>query len=90
MTATPAKLGLMTAIERAGGQSALARKLHVKRQVVGGWVRRGRVPVDWAERVSDATGVPAWQLAPDVYWPEPYSTLPPHEEDRSHDSGMEP
>lgn len=76
MTATPAKLGLMTAIERAGGQSALARKLHVKRQVVGGWVRRGRVPVDWAERVSDATGVQAWQLAPDVYWPEPYSTLP--------------
>ena len=39
---------------------------------LAGWVRRGRVPVDWAERVSDATGVPAWQLAPDVYWPEPY------------------
>lgn len=72
MTATPAKLGLMAAIERAGGQSALARKIHVKRQVVGGWVRRGRVPVDWAERVSDATGVPAWKLAPDIYWPESY------------------
>ena len=51
MTATPAKVGLLAAIERAGGQSALARKLHVKRQVVGGWVRRGRVPVDWAGSV---------------------------------------
>ena len=66
----PVQLGLLQAVERAGGQSALARRVGTYRQKVGGWVRRGRVPQKWVQRVSDATGVPLWALAPDRYWPD--------------------
>ncbi len=68
MTA-PVQLGLLQAIEQAGGQSALARQVGTYRQVVNGWVARGRVPARWVERVAGATGVPLWALAPDKYWP---------------------
>ena len=69
MTASPVQLGLLMAIHEAGSQSELARRLRVKRQVVGGWVRRGRVPGDWVERVVAETGVDRAILRPDLYWP---------------------
>ena len=69
---TPAHLGVLAAVTMAGSQSKLARALGLPRQVVGGWVRRGRVPARWVERVAEVTGVPRWQLAPDRFWPAPY------------------
>lgn len=66
---TPAQAGLEEALRRAGGQSALARKVGTYRQKVNGWKKRGKVPEEWVERVAEATGVPVWQLAPDKYWP---------------------
>jgi DNA-binding transcriptional regulator YdaS (Cro superfamily) len=77
MSGAPVQLGLLAAIEQAGGQSALARQVGTYRQVVNGWVARGRVPARWVERVADATGVPPWALAPDRYWPEPYVSRKP-------------
>lgn len=69
MTRNPVQVGLLMAVHQAGSQSELARRLRVKRQVVSAWVRRGRVPRDWVERVSAQTGVDRAILRPDLYWP---------------------
>ena len=70
--APPAQLGLLQAIARAGSQSELARAVGTSRQVVSGWVARGRVPAAWVTRVAEATGMEAADLAPDLYWPSSY------------------
>jgi DNA-binding transcriptional ArsR family regulator len=52
------KSGIERAIEAAGSQAELARRLDISRQAVSLWVRRGRVPTWFATMVSKATGVP--------------------------------
>ena len=70
---TPAQLGLETALKAVGdSQSELARRCGVSRQAVNGWVKRGRVSPEHVQCVAQATGVPEWQLAPDIFWPGPY------------------
>ncbi len=69
---TPAQLGLEAALAAAGSQSELARRCKVSRQAVSGWVKRGKVPPEFVPCVAEATGVPDWQLAPDIFWPGPY------------------
>lgn len=61
--------GLDLAIKAAGGtQSALARAIRKKPQVVSHWVRKiGRVPAEHVPDVEKATGVPRHVLRPDLY-----------------------
>lgn len=64
-----AKTGLELAIEAAGGsQSALARAINKKPQVVSYWCRViGRVPAEHVPDVERATGISRHQLRPDLY-----------------------
>jgi len=54
--------GIGRAIEKAGGQSALARALGIKPQAVQQWYGQGFAPLDRAARVSELTGVPVTDL----------------------------
>jgi len=64
------------AVRLAGGQSALAKKLHVKhpnikQQHVWKWVRAGRVPAEYCNAIEHVTGVTCYDLRPDVFRPAP-------------------
>jgi DNA-binding transcriptional regulator YdaS (Cro superfamily) len=52
------------AAEKAGGISALARSLGVSRQAVFQW---NRVPAERVLAVETYTGVPRYELRPDIY-----------------------
>jgi DNA-binding transcriptional regulator YdaS (Cro superfamily) len=58
---------LSSAIERAGGVTALAQKLGVVPSAVTNWRRRGKVPADFACKIEGATGVAARELRPDLF-----------------------
>lgn len=59
---------LAAAIEKAGGQAALARMLGVKQQTVFGWLHHSRqVPAERVLAVERVTGVPRHELRPDIY-----------------------
>jgi len=61
------QLALRIAIRRAGGMSALCRKLKLKNyQTVQGWVDRG-LPDEWLVAVEKVTKVPREQLRPDLF-----------------------
>lgn len=60
---------LSTAIERAGGVTALAQKLGVVPSAVTNWRRRGKVPGEFACMIEGATGVTARELRPDLFRP---------------------
>ncbi|MBT8085995.1 MAG: helix-turn-helix domain-containing protein [Woeseia sp.] len=67
---------LKEAIERAGGQAALAEKLGVKQQNVNNWVRRGNgVPDRYVLAVERVTGIPCHQLCPE--WPQYFERQSP-------------
>lgn len=62
------------AIERAGSLSELCRRLSavdgcskVTPQIFQGWSRRGRVPAPRVWQFSQATGIPPWEIRPDIY-----------------------
>ena len=55
------------AIELAGGQKILARACGVKQQSVNEWKLRGRIPEGRLSQVEAVTGIPRWQLRPDLY-----------------------
>lgn len=59
-----AKTALKKAIKIAGGQSALARKLGISQQSIQQWVV---VPVKRVKQVSEITGVPREELAPELF-----------------------
>jgi DNA-binding transcriptional regulator YdaS (Cro superfamily) len=54
------------AVDAAGGQLALAKKLGVSYQAVQKWLRSG-VPADRVLAVESATGVSRHDLRPDIY-----------------------
>lgn len=56
--------GLLKAIEAAGSQHELARRLRIKAQSVTKWMR---VPAERCQAVSKVTGVPLHVLRPDLY-----------------------
>lgn len=60
--------GLSKAIEKAGGQSALAAHLGISTQVVHNWTRRGNVPPEYAPVIEDDFGIPADELCPGIPW----------------------
>ncbi|EFL5716744.1 helix-turn-helix domain-containing protein [Shigella dysenteriae] len=71
---TPEQLALKEAINAAGGQSELARKLtvasgkDVKQQQVWNWLHREkRPPIKQSQNIERITGVPKERLRPDVF-----------------------
>jgi DNA-binding transcriptional regulator YdaS (Cro superfamily) len=59
-------LALNEAIEKAGGQTKLARRLGKYPQLIQSWEKHG-LPAKWAIPVEEATGVPRHKLRPDIY-----------------------
>ena len=61
---------LQKAIDLAGSQVALARKIGCSQQVVNNWLRRKRVPPFGCISIERATGVTCEELRPDLadYW----------------------
>lgn len=57
------------AVEIAGGQAPLARKLGISQGHVWYWVARSKkgTPAEWVLAVAKATGVPKHELRPDLY-----------------------
>ncbi len=59
---------LQAAVERAGGQSALARKLGCSQPTVWYWLNKlGHVPAENVVGVEAASGVSRSNLRPDLY-----------------------
>lgn len=56
--------GLKRAIERVGTAAALARRLGITRQALGGW---SEVPANRVREVARVTGVPKHELRPDLF-----------------------
>lgn len=67
----PVRFGHMSAIheavQAAGSQAELARRLGVRQQSVQEWVRRERIPAERVLSVESATGIPRHRLRPDLY-----------------------
>ena len=65
---TIAKQALQRAIDIAGGQSALGRKVGKPQGTIWQWLNgSGRVPAEYVLTVSEATGIPPHELRPDVF-----------------------
>ena len=67
LTPTPFE-ALLTAVERAGSQSALARVCGVSQTSVWKWLQSSkRIPAEYVLRVEEVTGVSRHALRPDIY-----------------------
>jgi DNA-binding transcriptional regulator YdaS (Cro superfamily) len=55
------------AIAAAGGMRKLARQMHITPQALSGWRLRGAIPHMRVRQVAEVTGIPIWELRPDVY-----------------------
>lgn len=65
------KKALVLAIEKAGGQTALAKLIGAKQQNVWTWLHRdGKASAAYVAKISEKTGVPCHQLRPDIF-PKP-------------------
>ena len=64
---SPQQAAVIHAVDKAGGQSALARKLGVKPQAVQKWCASGKIPPLRVLAVEAATGVSRKKLRPDIY-----------------------
>lgn len=58
---------LKRAIAIAGSPVELSRALGYDDTIVGTWLQRGQVSHKAALRVQDITGVPCYELRPDLY-----------------------
>lgn len=64
--------GIALVIKKIGTQKALAEALGVSTMSVSKWVSTGRIPVDRVLTIEKLTGVPRYELRPDIYPPEEY------------------
>lgn len=64
---TPQHAAIIHAVDKVGGQSALARKLGIRPQAVQKWCASGRIPPLRVLAVEAATGVSRKALRPDIY-----------------------
>lgn len=66
---TDIRPALAKAIDVAGGQLPLARKIGTSQSTVWEWLNRSRrgVPAEWAGKIEEATGVPRHELRPDLF-----------------------
>lgn len=60
---------LHRAVEAAGSQTELARRIGVTQMHVWNWLNRskGKVPGEYVIAIEKATGVPRHELRPDIY-----------------------
>ena len=63
----PVTHSLKRAVDAYGGYREMARSLDLSEQAVRKWQR---VPEAHVARVSEDTGIPRWELRPDLYWRE--------------------
>lgn len=61
------KTAIERAIEKAGGQTALAKLVGRSQGAVSQWVRERKVPAEMAVKIERATGVPRYELRPDLF-----------------------
>lgn len=47
--------GIQRAVEAAGSQSELARRIGVRQQTVNGWVKTGAAPAKWIDAIHKAS-----------------------------------
>lgn len=60
-------MGIQEAVNKAGGQSELARKIGVTRGYVHKMLKSGHVPSEQVRAIEAATGVSRQKLRPDLY-----------------------
>lgn len=65
---------LSKAVEGAGGQSEVARKIGVTSQAVSKWCAAGEVPLKRLIAFEQATGVPREDLYPELFQKTPVAT----------------
>ena len=58
---------LQEAIDKAGGQVALAEKLRLGQSSISNWVTRKRIPAERVLDIERITGVSRHRLRPDLY-----------------------
>lgn len=58
---------LQDAVNKAGGQTALARAIGKTQGHVSQWIRRRYVPAEEVLKIEAATGVSRHDLRPDIY-----------------------
>lgn len=62
---------LQKAVNIAGGQTKLANLIGAKQQNVWHWLNRdGKASARYVAKITQATGVPSYQLRPDIF-PKP-------------------
>jgi DNA-binding transcriptional regulator YdaS (Cro superfamily) len=61
---------LHEAIERAGGQAAVAKALRVTRSAVNHWVKSGELPIRRVLEVERLSGISRKHLRPDIFGDE--------------------
>lgn len=74
---------LERAIKTCGGQSNLAERVNsitrkdrtLRQPNINKWKQMGGVPPIWVLDVELASGVPCWELRPDIYPPKRFKTL---------------
>ncbi|WP_420997613.1 transcriptional regulator [Cupriavidus sp. 30B13] len=73
---------LQRAVEVAGSQSELARRIGVRQMHVWNWLNRskGKVPGEYVLPIERATGVSRHDLRPDLYPPEHAAPVAPEQE----------
>lgn len=81
MTYDPAK-ALDDVIRLLRSQSELARRLGLRQPQVAKWKRKGRIPMARVPAVSRLTGIPAYQLRPDLpeFFPPPADDMSPQQQ----------
>lgn len=63
---------LQKAIDKIGSQSKLSKVIGESQQNISHWLNKGRVPAEQVLPIERLTGVPRYELRPDIYPPEEY------------------
>ena len=54
-------------IQQAGGLSHVAREIDRWPSIVSEWKRNGRIPPHWVLTMEKLSGVPRYEIRPDLY-----------------------
>lgn len=63
---------LRKAILKAGNQTKLSEMMNESQQSISHWLNKGKVPAEQVLTIEKLTGVPRYELRPDIYPPEEY------------------
>ncbi len=67
--------GLVKAIKFAGSQQKLAVLMGVSSMAVSKWTKNDSVPTERVLTIEKLTGVPRYELRPDIYPPDEYKQV---------------